>query len=172
MNGALDRVANGVDTVCGWIDKAVQWCLIFFLAAIYVLMMAQVLLRYVIFSPVIWIEEVAAYLLPLLAIWGAATCFRQNNHLSVSFLLDMMPDLLRRIVLVAIYALVFYFAWKITTSGLALAELGRNERATSGAFSLYWPRILIVVGGILVMIQIANLVLLETLGRGPRQPRH
>ena len=172
MNGAFDKAADWLDLFSGWIDRAVQWCLIFFLAGIYVLMMAQVLLRYIIFSPVIWIEEVAAYLLPLLAIWGAATCFRQNNHLSVSFFLDLMPNILRRVVLLALYALVFYFAWKITTSGLALADLGRTERATSGAFSLYWPRILIVVGGVLVMVQIANLLLLEALGRSPRQPRH
>lgn len=172
MKVALSKAADWLDYISGWIDRAVQWCLIFFLAAIYILMMTQVLLRYVIFTPVIWIEEVAAYLLPLLAIWGAATCFRQNNHLSVSFFLDQLPEALRRFVLLAIYALVFYFAWKITSSGLALADLGRAERATSGAFALYWPRILIVIGGVLVMIQIANLLVLEALGHNPRRPRH
>lgn len=153
-----------IDRIAGWVDGATQWVMILVLVAIFGLMMTQVLLRYVIHSPVIWIEEAAAYLLPVLAVWGSAVCLRQGAHIRVDFLVDAMPALLRRVLAIVVYALVFYLALKIYQAGLVLVELGRNERATSQAFSLYWPRMSIVIGGALLMFQAAVLILREAVG--------
>lgn len=167
IGSGLEAFADGIHRATGWIDQFVQVCLIITLSSMYLLIMTQIGLRYLIFMPIVWVEEVAEYSLPLLALWGTATCFRQGAHLRVGVLVDILPSILRRFVALLVYALVFYFAWKVTMSGLALAELGRAETVTSGTFSLYWPRMAIVVGGVLIMIQVGNLVLQEALGRAP-----
>lgn len=166
--GSLGRqLVRQIDEVTGWLDEAVQVVLIVVMAAIFVLMMTQVLLRYVIHSPIIWIEEAAAYLLPLLALWGTAVCLRHGSHIKVDFFLDAMPRRLRQIVSIGISLLIFYFALKLVQAGLVLMELGRNELATSQAFSLYWPRLSIVIGGVLIMVQAANQILRELVSPGP-----
>lgn len=142
------RVVQRIDRVTGWLDEVVQGVLILVMAAIFVLMMTQVLLRYVIHSPIIWIEEVAAYLLPLLALWGTAVCLRHGTHIKVDFILQAMPRPLKRAISIGIYLLVFYLAAKLVQAGLVLIELGWNELATSQAFSLFWPRLSIVIGGV------------------------
>lgn len=158
---ALRAAVRAVDRLAGWIDSATQAVIMAVLAAIFLLMMTQVLLRYVIHSPVIWIEEGAAYLLPVLAVWGSAVCLRHRSHIAVDFIAKQLPSLLQRALAIIIYALIFYLALKITQAGFALVELGRNERATSGAFALYWPRMSIVIGGALIMLQTAVLALRE-----------
>lgn len=157
----LRSVVRAVDRLAGWVDGATQWVIMTVLAAIFVLMMTQVLLRYVIHSPVLWIEEAAAYLLPVLAVWGSAVCLRHHSHIAVDFVVQRMPRLAQRVLAILVYALIFYFALKIAQAGLALIELGRNEMATSGAFALYWPRMSIVIGGVLIMLQTAVLALRE-----------
>lgn len=167
----LRRAVRAADRAAGWIDSATQAIIMAVLAAIFVLMMTQVLLRYVIQSPVIWIEEAAAYLLPVLAVWGSAVCLRHKGHIAVDFIVERLPFLARRVLAIFVLALIFYLALKITQAGLALVELGRNERATSGAFSLYWPRMSIVVGGVLLMLQSFVLALRELFDSPPDDDR-
>jgi len=157
----LHAFIRRIDRVAGWIDQATQVVLMVVLAAIFLLMITQVLLRYVIHSPVFWIEEAAAFLLPVLAVWGSAVCLRHRAHIAVDFFAALMPTFLQRMIAALIYALIFYFALNITQAGFTLVELNRNEMATSGAFSLYWPRMSVVVGGVLLMVQTAVLVLRE-----------
>lgn len=159
----LQRAVRAIDRVAGWIDSATQAIIMFVLAAIFALMMTQVLLRYVVHSPIIWIEEAAAYLLPVLAVWGSAVCLRHKSHIAVDFLVRRLPEALQRLLAVLVYALILYLAFKIAQAGFTLVELGRNERATSGAFALYWPRMSIVIGGGLLMVQTAVLILREAL---------
>ncbi|MDR5906497.1 TRAP transporter small permease [Franzmannia qiaohouensis] len=155
------KLIQGIDLVAEWVDHLLQAILVLVLSSIFVLMFAQVLLRYIIHSPFAWIEEVAAYMLPVLAIWGAAVCIRQGSHLKVDLLLDVLPRTVKALFLIAIHGFIFYFALKVYQSGHALVELGRNEMVTSRSFSLYWPRMAIVIGGGLIMFQSAVVVIKE-----------
>lgn len=157
----IGQLVQGIDRLAHWLDWLLQSILVAVLSAIFLLMFAQVILRYIIHSPFAWIEEVAAYMLPVLALWGAAVCLRHGSHLKVDLLLEALPRLLRSAIVIAIHLLIFYFAMKVYQSGHALVELGRNEMVTSRTFSLYWPRMTIVIGGALIMFQSAVMVLRE-----------
>ncbi|MDN3521639.1 TRAP transporter small permease [Halomonas ramblicola] len=161
---SFKRFVLAVDRFAGWIDKALQAILVVVMSSIFLLMFAQVLLRYVIHTPFAWIEEVAAYQLPILALWGAAVCIRHGSHLKVEILLDAMPRVLRSLFVIAINLLILYFALKVYQSGHALVDLGRNQLVTSQTFSLYWPRMSIVIGGALIMFQSGVMVLREVAG--------
>ncbi len=164
VSHALRRFVQAIDLLAHWVDRALQAILVVVMSSIFLLMFAQVLLRYVIHSPFAWIEEVAAYQLPILALWGAAVCIRHGSHLQVDLLLNALPRLLRSLFVIAIHLLIFYFALKVYQSGHALVELGRNELVTSRTFSLYWPRMTIVLGGAFIMFQSAVVVLKEVAG--------
>ncbi|WP_127144644.1 TRAP transporter small permease [Pelagibacterium montanilacus] len=155
----VSRFVRAVDRAAGWIDVVLQLVMISVLAGIFLLMISQVLLRYVVFVPIPWIEELAAMLLPVLAVWGSAICIRHNSHLKVDFIVEALARRLKLTIYVLINALIVFLAFKICEAGLALAELGRNEMTTSRSISLYWPRMAIVVGGALIMIQAGVLIL-------------
>lgn len=155
----VTRVLDRMDRAAGWLDQAIQVLMILVLAAIFLLMFSQVMLRYVIFVPIPWIEELAAMLLPVLAVWGSAICIRHNSHLKVDFIVEALPEKIKLTAFVFINALIVYFAFKICQAGMTLAELGRNEMTTSQSISLYWPRMSIVVGGVLIIVQSGMLLL-------------
>jgi len=165
------RVIGLFDRATGVIDTVLQWTLAGVLAVIYLLLIGQVLLRYVIFFPMGWIEDLAAYLLALLALWGTACCLRSGQHLKVEVILEMMPSFVQRLILIAIYVFIFYFSYKMMFAGLQLAELGRTEAVPSRVFTLYWPRISIAVGAVLILIQTANLILQEIVALALNRPR-
>ncbi|WFE76745.1 TRAP transporter small permease [Roseinatronobacter sp. S2] len=156
------RAIRALDLAGGWVDRLLQAGMIFVLSAIFVLMFSQVVLRYIIFVPFPWIEELAAMLLPVLAVWGSAICIRHGTHLQVDFLLIALPDTIRLVLQILTNALIVYFAYKICQAGFVLAELGRNELTTSRSISLYWPRMSIVIGGGLLILQSAILILKDS----------
>lgn len=158
----VSRAILGLDRAAGWIDSLLQIIMIAVLAMIFLLMISQVVLRYIIFVPIPWIEELAAMLLPVLAVWGSSVCLRHNFHLRVDFIVQALPKKLRLTVAVLVNVLIAFLAFKICEAGFVLAELGRNEMTTSRSISLYWPRMSIVVGGALLMIQATVLILKDT----------
>lgn len=158
---AFKRIVQTIDLLAHWVDRALQASLVVVMSSIFLLMLAQVLLRYIIHSPFAWIEEAAAYQLPILALWGAAVCIRHGSHLKVELFLNILPEALRSLLVIAIHLLIFYFALKVYQSGNSLVELGRNELVTSRTFSLYWPRMTIVIGGALIMFQSLTTILRE-----------
>lgn len=158
----IARAIRTIDRFGGWVDKVLQIIMVVVLAAIFVLMFSQVLLRYIIFVPVPWIEEGAAMLLPILAVWGSAICLRHGSHLQVDFILAKLPNTVRLMLQVAINLMIVYLSYKICQAGLTLAELGQQERTTSGSIALYWPRMSLVAGGLLLMLQALILALKDT----------
>jgi TRAP-type C4-dicarboxylate transport system permease small subunit len=170
-NGTLlESLVQAADRVTGAIDAVVKVCLTGMMAAIFVLVFTQVVLRYVIVFPLSWIEEVAAYLMAYLALWGSSSCLRTDSHLKVDVIQQAMPTVLRRLIVMAIHLLMLYYAYAITVSGYRFALLGVREMSESGTFALFWPRLALVTGGTLIAIQTLNLMVREAASWFRRAP--
>ena len=63
---------------------------------ILVLVVAQVVLRYVFNSPLTWSEELAVYIMVWMTFIGSVICMRDNEHIEVTILVDYLPPGLRR----------------------------------------------------------------------------
>jgi len=54
--------------------------------------------------------------------------------------------------------LVIGYAYVMIRYGYAFAEFGRNEYSPSGFFIVYWPRLALPIGGLLIALQSVNLI--------------
>jgi len=63
---------------------------------ILMLVVAQVVLRYVFNSPLTWSEELAVYIMVWMTFIGSVICMRDNEHIEVTILVDYLPRGLRR----------------------------------------------------------------------------
>lgn len=60
-------------------------------------LVAQILSRYLLNSPLGWTEEIARYLLIVLTFLGAAIGFRKGTHISFLYVLNLFPHKIKRI---------------------------------------------------------------------------
>lgn len=161
LTETLSTLARGLDRACEWLDQAVRVGLVATMAGIFLLLTTQVLLRYVIYFPLAWIEELATFLAAYLTLCGASVCLRAGSHVSVDTLYRSVPELPRRLITILVYVLVLYFCWALHVGGQRLAWLGVREISDSGYFYQYWPRMAIVIGAWLLAIQAVNLLFQE-----------
>jgi len=163
---AFRTLAGLIDRACGYVDLAVRAALVFFAGLILSLLILQVAMRYVIRSPLIWVEELAAYTLAFLVLWGAACYVRSWQHIRVDTFFNLFPAVLRMALAIGINLLIVYFGYLLLNAGHRLAMLGANDLSDSGHFNLYWPRQAMTTGALLMMLQASNNVLRVLSGRG------
>lgn len=87
----------------------------------------QVISRYVFAHPWLWTEEIARYLLIILAFIGAPIAVRKGTSISLDFLVEGLPGGMRRTVSIVslILELGFYLAVLYQSVSMALFSRGR-----------------------------------------------
>jgi TRAP-type C4-dicarboxylate transport system permease small subunit len=84
-------------------------------AAIFVILVANTVLRYATGSSLQWANEVPELLFPWLVMAGVVLAAAQGAHITTSFLMDAVPAAVRRVVVVlgwlAVAGLYFTVAW-------------------------------------------------------------
>lgn len=78
--------------------------------------------RYVLNSAASWPEPTAVLLMIALTFFGGAACYRRRAHMSVSFLVLMMPDRARRVAEYVAEILVAAMAMFMVQYGMKLVE--------------------------------------------------
>ena len=88
----MKTVLRKIDTGIGILEEAVS---IFALSIIIVIVIAQVFLRYVLSSGILWGDEVVQNLLVIMVMFGAPAVSRRLLHTDLRVFLNMMPRMLR-----------------------------------------------------------------------------
>lgn len=158
---AIKVVFDLYDLLSSWLNRLLGWVLTLSIGLMFVVIMGQVMLRYVFGIPLFWVPELAGYLLAFVALCGSSVCVRERMHVKVTVLYALFPTWLRHLVILFAYSVVAYYAWAIMYFGMMFAELGRFEYSPSQVFNLYWIRLSLVIGGALIMIQCINVILRE-----------
>lgn len=81
--------------------RVVEFVMAVALVGVAVMIILQVLFRYVLGAPLHYTEEVARYLTIWAALLGAALGVRSGTHFSVAFLIGLLHTRLRRVVVAA-----------------------------------------------------------------------
>lgn len=142
----VERVLDSVNFIVGIFMAAA-------IALIFVLLTGQVVLRYLILAPVVWVEEGATYLLAVLTLLGMSLLLRQNAHLQVELFREsngrVLRDTLRIVALLATAGVAYY----LMRGGWDYAIAGRGRVSPSGTFFVFWPRLALPIGAGLLMVQ-------------------
>ena len=113
-----------ISAACAWIDRVVIWvatvivCIT--LTAIFVILLGNVVLRYLFDSGWTWSQEVSVTLFPWLVISGAVLAAQVDKHIAVSVILNLLPRIIRRTVLVAVNVLIVAMAVVVVDAALVI----------------------------------------------------
>lgn len=69
------------------------------MALILLLVVVQVVMRYVFNSPLTWSEELAVYIMVWMTFAGSVICMRDKEHVEVTILVDYLPRRLQKLAL-------------------------------------------------------------------------
>lgn len=153
---AQSRVRRIFETyygLTGYLDRAAQWAIGAGILGVFVMLVLQVLVRYVLPFPLPWVEEAAVYLSAYVALVGASVCLRAGYHLQVELLRELLGPFAQLVLLILQQALVIGFALFIVRYGYAFVELGRGQTSPSTYFLVSHARMAMPIGGALLAIQ-------------------
>jgi TRAP-type C4-dicarboxylate transport system permease small subunit len=125
------------------------------LAVITVSLVWQVFGRYVLGHAPGWTEEVARMAIVALTMLGAASCVRGGSHISVTVLVNALPQRLRGVVLwfrdFAIVAAAGVLAW----AGMRFALLNAGQDSPALEIPMFYAYLSLPVGAALIALQLA-----------------
>lgn len=148
-----------------WFLAANRWALIALLAAMALIIFANVALRYLTDQSIEWAEEVARHMMIWLTFLGIGPVLRYGGHIAVENLQDALPlpaaRALRGLIALALAGFGVFMVWY---GGLYM-ERAQFQTTAATQISFAWIYAAMPVGGVLMLIHLA------LIGRGYVQDR-
>ena len=103
------------------------------MALILLLVVLQVVMRYVFNSPLTWSEELAVYIMVWMTFAGSVICMRDKEHVEVTILVDYLPRglqklamLFSRLVSVGFLLIVIYYGFDFVLENRTVVSVANN----------------------------------------------
>ena len=105
----IDKFARILETINTHLVKGCTFLVILFVIAMTFILGAQVVARYVFNSSIFWSEELARYLFIWVIFLCIAIGYRENQHISITTVIEALPRKGRQIFMVAIQVILIVF---------------------------------------------------------------
>jgi TRAP-type C4-dicarboxylate transport system permease small subunit len=115
--------------------------------------LAQVVFRYVFLRPLPWSEELARYLMVWIVCLASSEAYAQGSHIGVSMIIDALKPSLRKIMILIIHLAVSVLMGLLVYHGFKLSFLVRDQLSPAMEISMTWPYLAVPVGASLTLIQ-------------------
>jgi TRAP-type C4-dicarboxylate transport system permease small subunit len=136
-------------------------------AAMTVIVFAQVIFRYVLGSPLVWSEELARYLFVWVTMIGAAAAVRLGQHFGLDILVKPLPAAARKAVGFGASTIVAIVAGFLLWQGLKEAAGAMNHVASSLEIRMVWFYSAIPVGATLMLWHVFARLVVLGIGASP-----
>lgn len=132
-----------------------------------VIVFLQFFTRYVLNDSLAWTEEIARYVLILVAFLGAITVSRKGSHIFLEFFYRFIPPLAGKWLAVTMEALTLFFWSYMAWVGVELAQRTKTKMASAEIPKslLYWA----VVFGLTVMAIYSAIWLVRKIRQPPEE---
>lgn len=150
---SLSRIVHAADRAAGAIDWLSRLAMGGALLGVLVMLLLQIMVRYVVDFPLPWVEELAVYLSGYIALIGTAVCLRLGYHLQVDLLRDKLSPRAVLVHAVMVNLVVAGFGYFLLKYGIRFVELGLGQTSPSSYFPVALGRLSMPIGGALLMLQ-------------------
>ncbi|MEO8137837.1 MAG: TRAP transporter small permease [Betaproteobacteria bacterium] len=141
------------------LDRAVAWALvgvralcIVLASALFIIIVAAVIGRYVFNQSLTWTEEVPRYLLIWISFLGAAAGVARREHVGFDILFVRLPAPVRRWVGAAIGLLILLFGWIVFRYGIVFVNDFGPDLMETIPYKNYWYYVSLPISGALLML--------------------
>jgi TRAP-type C4-dicarboxylate transport system permease small subunit len=128
-----------------------QAALMGLLAAMAIIIFANVVLRYSTSQSIEWAEEVARYMMVWMTFLGAGPVLRYGGHIAVENLQDALPPAMAKALRLLIALMLTGFFIFIIYAGLTYVERAQYQMTPTTQVSMAWVYGAMPVGGLLLL---------------------
>jgi TRAP-type C4-dicarboxylate transport system permease small subunit len=134
------------------ISRITEVILIIVLSTMAVVVLLQVIFRYVLNFPLFWTEEFARYCLVWSSLLGSAVAVKRGQHIAVTIFMERFPPALRRgltiVALIAVAVILTIILW----GGIQLVAITRAQISPALRVSMSVPYLAVPVGAALMLL--------------------
>lgn len=120
----------------GLVERVIDAAAIAAFCGIFLCVLAQVVFRYALNSPLTWSEELARYLFIWCAFLGWIIASRRHSHLAMSFVVERLPPAAQVATAALVQVATLLFAWLLGSRGLALVRNNWDVENVAVPFNL------------------------------------
>ncbi len=133
-------------------EKVLDWLTSAILVALLLIVLAQIVSRYVFNSSLSWTEEAARYLMIWGVLLGAGLAYLNGYLISIEIFIDRFPAPLRRVIHVVNRLLSLFFTGILTVYGINLCIMGAQMESPALEIPYLWIYLAVPVGAGLLFI--------------------
>ena len=139
------------------------WVLMTMVVVMTVVVLLQVIYRYLLAQPLHWSEELARYLFVWISILGAALSVQRRGHFGMDFFYRMLPDNGRRFLIFVIYLLMGVVILVLLIQGIVLVQKTAAQQSPAMEISMGWAYACLPVGALLMAIHLLVIIIKESI---------
>ncbi len=144
-----------VKTLSHNLDRLARFLLFTAIVAMTLFITLQIIFR-VFFTALSWTEELSRYLLVWSTFIGASVAFKKGAHISVSFVMDLLPSKSRRAVYVLSAALMAVFFFVSIWYGFLLMKLQVFQISPAMGVKMRYVYTIIPVSFIVMLVHLLH----------------
>jgi TRAP-type C4-dicarboxylate transport system permease small subunit len=123
----------------------------------FVVVLAQVVFRYILAHPLPWSEELARYLMVWVACLAASEAYVKGYHVGVNLIINALRPSLRKVMTLIIHLAVCVLMAVVVYQGFILSYMQAAQQSPALELPMTWPYLAVPVGAVLIFIQAAAL---------------
>ena len=128
------------------------------IAAIAILLMAEVVFRYFLNHSLFWVEELSRFLFLWLIFLGIGMAFRRSMHFAMRTLVDSLEKRWRRVAGLMVCLAIFLTALLLIFAGGELAWFAKEQTSSGMEVSRFWFYLASPLGGLVTLLSIPGLI--------------
>lgn len=145
--------------LANWLNNITERLGIVFLILMLLIVSMQVITRLTIKTTPRWAEEVAAMMMVCFSFLGIAIGVKEKIHIAISFLTDIMPEKIRKAVLLIDELLVMFFGASVLWFGARLIYSTRTSTMPATEWPAYTQYLILpLVGAAVIIYCIVNII--------------
>ncbi len=151
---ALFKVIDAIEKLIDVLSGRLQAVVIFLLM---VMLLVEVLTRYILHSPLSIAEEIGGYLLVSITFMGLAYTWKEKGHVRVTLLISRLPERLARSIRFFTLILATVFTVPLIKACYDLLMDSMLFESRSGSWlrtPLVYPQTILLVGAVLLFLQL------------------
>lgn len=133
-------------------ELAAEYALFLMMAAMVVIIFAQVIFRFVLQASLPWSEEAARYIMVWISMLGAAVGIRRKGHIGVEAVVLLFPERLKKATVVITTLVGCCFFAGMIFYGIRICSVVAAQESPAMEISMAIPYSSIVAGGMLMFL--------------------